>query len=58
MSIVFDDQHHGHGGSYRVDPKTGKRELVERTGDPEAVPEPNSPAADRAAAQDAAETSA
>lgn len=29
---MYDDEHAGHGGSYLLDPKTGKRELVERTG--------------------------
>lgn len=28
------DQHHGQGGSYVVDPETGERTLVERTRDP------------------------
>lgn len=26
------DPHEGHGGSYTVDPETGQRTLVERTG--------------------------
>ncbi len=25
MSIIFDDEFHGHGGSFVADPKTGKR---------------------------------
>ncbi len=29
---VATDAHHGHGGSYAVNPDTGERELVERTG--------------------------
>lgn len=28
------DEHEGQGGSYTLDPKTGKRTLVERTDDP------------------------
>lgn len=28
------DEHEGMGGSYTLDPKTGKRTLVERTDDP------------------------
>lgn len=27
------DKYYGHGGSYVVDPKTGGRQLVERTGE-------------------------
>lgn len=34
----MNDEHHGMGGSYVVDLKTGKRTLVERTA--EAVPVP------------------
>lgn len=30
------DPYEGQGGSYRVDPKTGRRELVERTEEPSA----------------------
>lgn len=30
------DEHHGIGGSYLRDPKTGKRQLVERTQEPSA----------------------
>lgn len=40
------DEFHGHGGSYLVDPKTGKRTLVERTKEPELKPEAPAPAAD------------
>lgn len=29
MSKIYDDEWHGHGGSYRVDPKTGKRTPVQ-----------------------------
>ncbi len=32
------DEFHGMGGSYLVDPETGKRVLVERTQEAEAVP--------------------
>ena len=28
------DEHEGMGGSYTLDPKTGKRKLVDRTDDP------------------------
>lgn len=31
------DEFHGVGGSYAIDPKTGKRELVERTQEADAV---------------------
>lgn len=37
------DPYEGQGGSYRVDPKTGRRELVERTREeraPQPAPEP------------------
>lgn len=37
---MYDDEHAGHGGSYLLDPKTGKRTLVERTGMPQPAPEP------------------
>jgi len=40
------DPHAGHGGSYIVDPKTGKRVLRERTEDP-ASASPGVPAAPR-----------
>jgi len=33
------DEHKGQGGSYLVDPKTGKRQLVERT---QPAPHPTS----------------
>jgi hypothetical protein len=33
------DEHHGQGGSYLVDKKTGKRKLVERT-QPAPHPQP------------------
>jgi hypothetical protein len=32
------DEHDGEGGSYTVDPKTGRRILVERTAPPGAAP--------------------
>jgi hypothetical protein len=30
MAIIM-DEYHGQGGSYLLDPKTGKRKLIERT---------------------------
>lgn len=41
------DPFEGQGGSYRVDPESGRRELVERTQEPPA-PEPPSPSGGRA----------
>jgi hypothetical protein len=43
------DEFHGQGGSYLVDPKTGKRTLVERTKEPELNPQASAPAADAVA---------
>lgn len=48
----MNDEYHGHGGSYLADPKTGKRKLIERTGEllvqaepaPSVVAEPIAPA--------------
>jgi hypothetical protein len=43
MSGQKPDQYHGHGGSYRRDPKTGERTLVFRTqpaGEAQAAPAP------------------
>lgn len=37
----FRDEHAGHGGSYVIDPATGRRSLVERTG---WTPAPEAPA--------------
>lgn len=39
------DEFDGMGGSYVVDQKTGKRKLVERTGEaqPQPTPEPETP---------------
>lgn len=34
-----DDEHAGQGGSYLLDPETGKRTLLERTQDPTQEPE-------------------
>lgn len=34
------DQFDGVGGSYVLDPKTGKRKLVERTAEPKPEPAP------------------
>lgn len=43
------DENAGHGGSYVLDPKTGKRELVERTAEAEQTqPELNDQAAQAA----------
>lgn len=33
------DEFEGQGGSYEIDPETGKRKLVERTEDPQAAAE-------------------
>ena len=44
----YNDEFAGQGGSYTLDPKTGKRTLAHRTQDPqqtqEAAPEPAAPA--------------
>ena len=43
MAGKLPDPHEGHGGSYVLDPKTGARELRERTdlpGDDAALDEP------------------
>lgn len=37
---MYDDAYRGQGGSYRFDPKTGKREIVERTEDAPLAPPP------------------
>jgi hypothetical protein len=34
------DEFEGQGGSYVVDPKTGKRKLIERTDAPQPAPAP------------------
>jgi hypothetical protein len=41
------DEHDGKGGLYEVDPKTGARRLIERTGEAVSAPpvEPQQPAA-------------
>lgn len=53
MSTIFDDEFAGQGGSYVVDPKTGKRKLVERTQEPEAKPaQPDQPVSAPAEAQE------
>ena len=31
--MKYNDEFHGHGGSYELDPVTGKRRLLERTTD-------------------------
>jgi hypothetical protein len=37
------DENEGKGGLYEVDPKTGKRRLVERTSEAEAAPPVETP---------------
>lgn len=37
---MFDDEFNGMGGSYVVDPKTGKRKLIERTQETDKPEEP------------------
>lgn len=51
------DEYHGQGGSYLLDPKTGKRKLVERTepGQPQPQPEVTSDAAPVSQAPDSGE---
>lgn len=34
MSAPAPDEYHGQGGSYVLDPKTGRRTLIERTQEP------------------------
>ena len=48
------DQYHGQGGTYRLDPVTGERVLLERTEGPELAP-PSPSAADPAPAPPQAE---
>lgn len=43
----FDDEFSGQGGSYTVDPKTGKRALIERTQEPTTATEQPAPAAEQ-----------
>lgn len=43
-----DDEFAGQGGSYELDPVTGKRTLVERTEDPADKPAENTEAAEPA----------
>lgn len=45
MTEQTPDQYDGEGGSYVLDPATGKRTLVERTFDPADAPEEQTPAA-------------
>ncbi|MCE2910210.1 MAG: hypothetical protein LW712_15435 [Burkholderiaceae bacterium] len=43
------DEFHGQGGSYVIDPETGRRALVERTQEaerPQPDPQPTTPAAE------------
>ena len=39
MMAITIDEYHGQGGSYLLNPKTGKRQLIERT-EPVATPQP------------------
>lgn len=39
MMAYTPDEYHGQGGTYLLDPKTGKRQLIERT-EPDATPQP------------------
>lgn len=39
MMAITPDEYHGQGGTYLLDPKTGKRQLIERT-EPDATPQP------------------
>lgn len=48
MSDTTTDEFTGQGGSYELDPKTGKRTLVERTEEPAAVPAEQPDAAEAA----------
>lgn len=56
MAITI-DEYHGQGGSYLLDPKTGKRKLVERTepGQPQPQLEVTSDAAPDSQAPDSGE---
>lgn len=45
----FNDEFYGQGGSYIADPKTGKRQLVERTQEPTTAAEQPAPAAEQTA---------
>ena len=39
MMAISPDEYHGQGGTYLLNPKTGKRQLIERT-EPDAQPQP------------------
>lgn len=54
---ITPDEYHGQGGTYLLDPKTGKRKLVERTepGQPQTSSEVTSNAAPFAQAPDSGE---
>jgi len=56
MAITI-DEYHGQGGSYLLDPKSGKRKLVERTepGQPQPQSEVTSDAAPVSQAPDSGE---
>lgn len=56
MAITI-DEYHGQGGTYLLDPKSGKRKLVERTepGQPQIQPEVTSDAAPDSQAPDSGE---
>ena len=43
----MNDEHDGHGGSYTVDPKTGKRTLIERTKSPASAEPTTAPVTER-----------
>ena len=45
--IDFDDEYSGQGGSYIMNPDTGKRTLIERTQEPQLATEQPQPAADQ-----------
>lgn len=46
---MHNDEFAGHGGSYRLDPKSGKRTLVERTREPDSSSDGTAGATDSAA---------
>ena len=48
----FNDEFSGQGGSYIADPKTGKRQLVERTQEPQQADEQPAPAAEQPVSQE------
>ena len=48
----FNDEFSGQGGSYVADPKTGKRQLVERTQEPTNAADEPVPAAEQPVSQE------